>query len=279
VISVHSLGDPIALGRTAALYDWDADQVLKLFFEPFGEGAARYESRIAHIVHRAGLPVPAVGEIVEIDGRYGLVYEKVRGRSMMEHLGARPWTLFQAARELARLQAEMHGVVAIPELPSQHRRLREKIEEAVSLDATLRTAALAALASLPPGDRLCHGDFHPGNVLFTADGPVIIDWIDAARGSPDADLARSLLLMDLAPLPPGTPARMVTAALRGAFRRVYLRRYSELCPTDRSTLERWSAVNAAARLSEGVQEERALLDIVIKAFGCAGTSGVGASPS
>jgi aminoglycoside phosphotransferase (APT) family kinase protein len=219
-----------------------------------------------------------VGEIVEVDGRYGLVYEKVRGRSMMESLGGRPWTFFRAARELARLQAEMHGIVAIPELPSQHRRLREKIEEAVPLDAGLRSGALAALASLTPGDRLCHGDFHPGNVLFTARGPVIIDWIDATRGSPGADLARSLLLMDLAPLPFGTPARLVTAAIRGAFRRVYLRRYFQLCPTDRSMLEQWTAVNAAARLSEGVPEEGALLDIVNEAFGHAEASGAGASP-
>lgn len=48
-------------------------------------------------------------------------------------------------------------------------------------------------------------DFHPDNVLLAARGPVIIDWPDATRGQPLADVARTSLLLRLGGLPPGWP--------------------------------------------------------------------------
>src|SRR5215475_12266456 len=32
---------------------------------------------------------------------------------------------------------------------------------------------------MPDGDRLCHGDFHPLNILGNTLDPMIIDWLDA----------------------------------------------------------------------------------------------------
>ena len=89
-ISVESLGNLIALGRTAEVYAWKEVYVLKLFHEWFPLNDVEYEARIANVVLRAGLPVPAVGEIIEISGRYGLIYERVKGISMMETLTSKP---------------------------------------------------------------------------------------------------------------------------------------------------------------------------------------------
>jgi aminoglycoside phosphotransferase (APT) family kinase protein len=50
---------------------------------------------------------------------------------------------------------------------------------------------------MPEGDRLCHGDFHPINVLGEISRPVVIDWPDACRGDPAADVCRSYLLLKL----------------------------------------------------------------------------------
>ena len=68
-MSVTSLGKPIALGRTAEIYAWEQGQVLKLFQDWFSADRVEYEAQIAHAVHTSGLPVPAVGEVVEINGR------------------------------------------------------------------------------------------------------------------------------------------------------------------------------------------------------------------
>ena len=45
-----------------------------------------------------------------------------------------------------------------------------------------------------------HLDLHPGNVMHTSDGPVVIDWSNAAVGAAALDAANTWLT-----LPPGGP--------------------------------------------------------------------------
>ena len=260
-MSVESLGPPFALGHTAEVYKWKEGCILKLFRECFPLNAIEHEARVTRLVCQAGLSVPAVGEITEINGRYGLVYERVSGRPMLYTIAARPWTFSRYARLLAELQVEIHRIEAVPGLPSQHQKLRENIQAVDILPLELRKTALKVLEDLPEGNQLCHGDFHPDNVLITEKGPVIIDWIDATNGNPLADVARSSLLMTKAPIPVNNSIRWILDVGRKQFHRVYLRHYFELCPGDQE-FARWRIVNAAGRLSEGIPEEQALLAFV-----------------
>src|SRR5262249_32610054 len=79
--------------------------------------------------------------------------------------------------------------------------------------------ALAMLEALPDGDRLCHGDFHPANVLVGRNGPAVIDWTGATRGDPAADLARTRLLLQAGAVPEHMPflIRRLHALGRGPF--------------------------------------------------------------
>jgi Ser/Thr protein kinase RdoA (MazF antagonist) len=45
------------------------------------------------------------------------------------------------------------------------------------------------LDDLGPGPTLVHGDFHPWNVVFGADGTRVFDWTDASVSHPFMDLA------------------------------------------------------------------------------------------
>jgi aminoglycoside phosphotransferase (APT) family kinase protein len=99
---------------------------------------------------------------------------------------------------------------------------------------------------------VCHGDLHPSNVLLGRDGPVIVDWFDASRGDPIADVARSslTLLSDGADPPRHLPGsdRATLEVLTGA----YLAHLGEHLEIDQDLLARWQAVNAVARMAEGV---------------------------
>jgi uncharacterized protein (TIGR02172 family) len=252
------LSSPIALGFTAEIYAWKDGQVLKLFNRGISRRAAETEANLTRIVHTTGIPVPAVGEIVEIDGRFGLEYERVDGMTMLQALMRQPWKFPIFARQLAELQADMHKR-SVPELPSQCERLGHKINNAELLPENLRQAALRALELLPEDDKLCHGDFHPNNIVLSSRGPVIIDWIDASRGSPIMDVARSTLLFGGGPLPPATPFPWLVKLLRGWIYQIYLRRYFQLNPVDRGQLSSWVPVAAAARLDENIIADEARL--------------------
>ncbi|MFZ0534787.1 MAG: aminoglycoside phosphotransferase family protein [Anaerolineales bacterium] len=258
------LSAPIALGFTAEIYAWDEGQVLKLFNRGISRSTVETEANLTHIVHATGLPVPAVGEIVEIDGRFGLEYERVDGITMLQAFIRKPWSFQVFARQLAELQADMHQR-RVPEMPSQREKLARRIYRAEKLSENVRQAALKALELLPEDDKLCHGDFHPNNIMLTSHGPIIIDWIDASRGSPVVDVGRSTLLFGGGPLPPGTPAAWLVKILRRWFYLTYLRRYFQLNPADRQQLSSWIPVVAAARLNENIlAEEARLLSIAQK---------------
>ena len=261
--STTSLGKPIALGRTAEVYAWGDGQVLKLFHDWMSAQAVEYEAQIARAVHAAGLPVPAVGEIVEVDDRLGLVYERTEGPPMGQLLAKQPWKLLSFARLLAELHAEMHASAIAPEIPSQRQRLERKIQEAKGLPDNLRRAALSALERMDDDERLCHGDFHPYNVLMTAQGPVIIDWIDATRGNPLADVARSSVILEgtIASIPP--EQHFQHTGLRW-FHRAYQKHYFKLRPDGQRQLAAWYPIVAAGRLSEGIAEQQDWLIAQVK---------------
>src|SRR4030042_1798431 len=256
-----SLSAPIALGFTAEIYAWYDGQVLKLFNPGISRSTVEYEANLARIVHATGLPVPAVGEIIEIDGRFGLELERVDGITMLQALTRRPWKLRYYACQLAELQADMHQC-RVPDLPSLGERLVHKINRAEKLPENVRLAALKALEALPENDILCHGDFHPGNILLTTRGPVIIDWIDASSGCPVLDVARSSLLFGNGRIPSGIPGAWLIRIFQHRFYIIYRNRYFQLNPIDQQQLSRWIPVVAAARLDEHVYfDEDRLLSI------------------
>jgi len=260
------LGKPIAFGRTAEIYAWQKAQVLKLFYDWFPASAIEYEAQVAQAVYASGLPVPAPGEILTIEGRLGLVYERVDGPTMLHTFQKQPWRLAALARQFAELHVEMHGIIN-HEPPSQRERLRQKITEAKPLPEPLKQAVLHALASLPDGESLCHGDFHPDNIIMGAERPVVIDWIDVTSGNPLADFARTAILIRFGAPPPLNPLGLIIRWGRNGFYRTYHQRYFELTHANPEDVQAWIPVVAAARLSEGIkEEEKTLLSIVQNAF-------------
>jgi uncharacterized protein (TIGR02172 family) len=249
-VSLQSLGTPIAQGLTAEVYRWDETRILKLFRDGRSPDQVAYEARIAHAVHAAGLPVPAVGNIVEVNGRHGLLYERVDGLSLFDSMGRKRWPLAHAARLWAELHADLHARHIVPELPSQRAELAKHIRAAQMLPSDLQQAALRALDTMPDGDQLCHGDFWPGNVLMSRQGPIIIDWICATRGNPLADVARSSVLL-LGGLASPHFSRAQKARIRRVHR-TYLQRYFQLRPEGQAQCQAWHPIVAAARLSENI---------------------------
>ena len=250
-ILFHELRNPISVGGTAEIYDWEPGWILKLYFDRYDPGIANYERSIAAAVYATGLPVPAVGEVVNIAGREGLLYQKFSGKPMGENLAKHPWRIISYARKLAELHASMHAQPMQADLSPLRRRLEHKIRDAKPLPENLRSTALKALETMPDGDRLCHGDFHLGNILLSQPEPTIIDWIDASIGSPLADVARTSILAQGMVMAEPQFFSYQRLGLR-LMHTVYLRRYFQLRPGGLDEYRRWLPIVAAGRLNEGI---------------------------
>ena len=65
------------------------------------------------------------------------------------------------------------------------------------------------LYAIPPpdflrgdGPAILHLDLHPANVMLSANGPVVIDWANAARGQAALDVALTAVVLAGAPVGP-----------------------------------------------------------------------------
>jgi tRNA A-37 threonylcarbamoyl transferase component Bud32 len=247
----------LACGRTAEVYAWSEGRVLKLFFAWCPAAWAQYEARVTRGARAAGLPVPEVDDMIEVDGRFGIIFERIEGHSIVAEGKQRPWRMLQLSALMGELQVAMHNC-EIPALPSLHDQLRRRIDGLPPdiLSPELKEGVLNLLSRLSDGAALCHGDFHPENVLITPHGPVILDWMTAAQGNTLADVARTALILQLRS---GSPGKQVTRSvdlLRPLIRGAYLRRYFQLRPGSRSRLAAWMIPVAAARLEERIPGER-----------------------
>mgnify|MGYP000854834297 FL=1 len=261
---------PLTEGRQAEVFLRPDGRVVKLMRDDRGGPWIQREATAMRALREQGVPVPAVVEIVEVDGRAGLVMERVEGRDLFQVLGARPWLTTVLGRRMGALHAAVHARDAPGDLPRLHDFLEQWITDAGPLSSAQRRSALDALADVPTGDRLAHGDFHLGNLIGEADDPVIIDWGGATRADPVADVAQTVLLHRVGQPGPGTPRLVRTLAPVGAWAlgAAYLAGYRQVTPVDRAATEAWIPVLADARLYHGiVEEEPGLRRIVRRAFG------------
>ena len=244
----------LGAGREAEIFAWEEGRVLRLAHRPEHAPLLAHEALAMRAARAAGAPVPAVFEQVEVEGRPGLVMERRDGGDDLQLLQRRPWTVTRIGRRLGELHARIHAVAAPEGLP-EVRELVAALLASPAVPAALRERAERTLAALPRGDRLCHGDFHPANVLG---GDTVVDWTSAARGDPAADVARTRVLIEVAVLPGEPPAviRRLDRIGRRLLLAAYLRAYRARRPLDLALTDRWVGVLAAARVGEQIDGER-----------------------
>lgn len=254
------LGQCVGTGRTAEVYLWGEAHVVKLFRPDFPPAWVEHEFAVARRVAEAGLPTPAPGDaLLDIAGRLGIVYARVDGPTLLAVMQQQPALLPVLARQFGELHARIHACAGA-NLPAQQSVLARAIDQAPGLSSAVKQQLLSRLGQLPGGAALCHSDFHPENVVLTAQGPLIIDWMTACAGNPIADIARTVLIVRVAQPPEGSDASAALfAQMKQAFLAGYLDAYQARRPFLPAEIDRWLPLLAAARLNERIAGEEASL--------------------
>ncbi len=244
-------GRLLATGRTSDVYTLGSDSVVKV--PRFGVPAhwATMEARIAHSVHGLGLPTPEVRDVVAVNGRDAVVFERIYGPSMWDMLRADGSRLSELTDLMIDVQREINAFDGPDGVPNLLRRTQAKIDEAELLTCVEREQVVAMTDDLSQGSSLCHGDLHPGNILMGPGGPVVIDWFDAGVGHRAADTVRTSLL--IRPSAAAGQASHLPGASDGQLNRLHQRYLSGVVADIGATgaeLLRWERVLAAGRLAE-----------------------------
>jgi len=215
-----SLGEKIGEGTTADIHVWAPGQIVKLFKAGVSPRLGRHEARMTRAVFAAG--APNVLDEVTLEGRFGIVLQRLDGPTLLQLLLTRTLTYEQVGAILATLYLSVHKTPPPSGVPSLRRWI-----DAVSqtsreiLPEHIATGVLTLIDRLPREDGLCHADLHPGNVIMTTDGPRIIDWSCALRASAVFDIAR--VHVSLSELVPEDADPELPCAINAAVQSEYAR--------------------------------------------------------
>lgn len=255
------LGKPIAMGSRSVIHEWGDGAVAKVPKDSTPEGWMRFEANYTSALYKCGAPVPEVFGVEVVNGREVSIMERVYGPSMWDALMDAPENVRAFGHQLGEIHAQLLDVRPPISLPSQRSRLACKIRDAAR---TVHPAIADVLELLPSVTKvsLCHGDFHPKNVLLSPSGPIVVDWFDVSRGEALGDIARTSILLgghvsetDAAHLP-GASAQLLRE-----LHDAYLERVLSGRPSTGANLDEWRIVEAAARLAEDT-DRPALLEFL-----------------
>src|SRR5262252_2581658 len=86
---MSNVGRLLAAGNVAEVFEWGS-RVIKLYRSPTAKQAAYREAANHAAVEALGIPVPALWAVRQIQGRWGIVFDRITGPSFAEQMRADP---------------------------------------------------------------------------------------------------------------------------------------------------------------------------------------------
>lgn len=228
----------VGVGATAKIYR-DGDVAIKLY-QNSSLFEVEQEAKLQTLAFETGLLVPEILGVKQMgESQIALEMKYIAGIPLASEEMEQA-EIVQQIGMLVKLQCEIHAKDA-SEFPNQNDRLRMQIKQNSLIDDEMKNQLFAMLEQLDAGaTQLCHGDFHPLNVLFDGKEHWVIDWVCATSGNPLADVCRSyILLQQFAPQ---------LAAL-------YLRLFCKETDISSEKILVWLPLIIAARLAEDVDAD------------------------
>ena len=235
----------IAVRNNKTIYR-DGDRCIKVFDAKYSKADVLNEALNQARIEETGLNLPRVLEVTMIDGKWAIVSEFIKGKTLAQLMAED--TEGEKKEEyinlLVDLQMQIHAKTC-----SQLNKLKDKMSRKIAetdLDATTRYDLHTRLEGMPKHNKVCHGDFSPTNVIIAENGtPYVLDWSHATQGNASADVARTYLLFWL------------NGDKDGA--EMYLDTFCRKSNTAKQYVQKWMPIVAASQSVKGNETERELL--------------------
>ena len=233
----------IAVRNNKTIYR-DGERCIKVFNEEYSKADVLNEALNQARIESTGLNIPKILEVTMIDGKWAIVYEFIKGKTLAQLMAEDPDNKQKYIEQLVDLQMEVHSKTC-PLLNKLKDKMSRKIAQ-TDFDATTRYDLHTRLEAMPKHNKVCHGDFNPSNVVVTEDGTLyILDWAHATQGNASADVARTYLLFWL------------NGDNEGA--ELYLDTFCQKSGTAKQYVQKWMPIVAASQSVKGNEKEREFL--------------------
>lgn len=233
----------IAVRNNKTVYR-DGDLCMKVFDASYSKADVLSEALNQARVEETGLHVPTVHEVTLMDGKWTIVTDYIKGKTLAQLMLENPEKKDEYLEFFVDLQIEVQSK-RCPLLTKLRDKMSRKISQ-TDFDATTRYELFTRLDDMPKHSKLCHGDFNPSNIIITEDGtPYILDWSHATQGNGSADAARTYLLFWL------------NGDINGAEK--YLELFCAKSRIEKKYIQKWMPIVAASQTVKGKEKEREFL--------------------
>ena len=222
----------------------DGDVCVKVFNDDYSKADVLNEALNQARIEETGLNIPKVLEVTMIDGKWAIVSEYIKGKTLQQLMDEDAEKKDEYIEKLVDIQLEVQSKTC-PLLNKLKDKMNRKISQS-ELEATTKYDLHTRLEGMPKHNKVCHGDFNPSNIIIAEDGTAyILDWSHATQGNASADAARTYLLFWL------------SGDINGA--KEYLELFCKKSNTAMQYVQKWMPIVAASQSVKGNEKEREFL--------------------
>lgn len=179
----------IAEGNTAEIFEINEKKILKLFKTGYSKNVVLHEYDNHYMVSKVMANIPELFEFIEENQRFGFIMEKIQGKSLASLMLA-DHTFEQTMDTFTTLHKNWLMKTTDCAVPYTEWMLHKLNGKTNGDDLTEK------IKNLPSGNSLCHGDFHPYNIISTSENDfVIIDFANICKAPKEYDVARTYFIL------------------------------------------------------------------------------------
>lgn len=220
--------------------------VIKLFVKEHSQSNILNEAlNQSRVEEYSNLNIPKLLEVKKIEDRWALISERIEGKTLSELMSEDPTNI----NKYLNLFVDVQLAILENEVPLLNRikeKFTRKLENATNINENTKYELLQRLQGMKNHQKLCHGDYHPSNVIVKDDGTIyVIDWAHVTQGNASADAARTYLLFSI--------------EKKEELAEKYLQLFAAKSGIETSHIQRWIPIVAATQLTKNNPEEQEFL--------------------
>lgn len=181
----------IGLRNNKTIYR-EGDKCIKVFDSDFSKANVLNEALNQAKVEQVGLNVPKIKEVSTVDGKWAIVSDYINGKPLSYLMSEKTEKL----EEYLNLFVDLHISVLSKNcdlVTNKSDKLRRLINIA-NINLTTKFQLTSFLNSVSDENNICHGDFHPSNIVITDNDEVfVLDWSHVSRGNKNIDVVTTYL--------------------------------------------------------------------------------------
>lgn len=190
-----NLTNVIAERKDKTIYR-DGNSCIKCFDENYSKANILNEATNHTRIEESIKNVPKLISVSNVEGKWAITTEFIEGRTLEQIMKENTDKIEEYMETFTNLHADILSK-HVPRLDILFEKVKRKIKVA-NLNSSVLYNISMRLETLEKGNKVCHGDFVPSNIILGNDGKCyVLDWSHVSTGNPIYDIATTYLIFKI----------------------------------------------------------------------------------